>query len=82
MGTGNVAACKTDGAKLQQRTWRGRRASCVGSRGSQGSEGSEGVGDKGEGQAARWVVDHFWAARGGEGREEGRVGSGNMPQEG
>lgn len=72
MGTGNTAACKTDGAKLQRRTWKGRRASCVGSR---GSEGSEGVGDKGEGQAARWVVDHFWTWRGGEGRgERGREG--------
>lgn len=86
MGTGNIAACTTDGAKLEQRTWKGRRASCVGSRGSEGSEGSEGVGDKGEGQAARWVVgwvvDHFWAWRGGGRRGEGRVGSRNMPQDG
>lgn len=48
---------------------KGRRASCVGRIG--------GGGDRGEGQAAQWEVNHFWAGVG-KGR---KLGSRNMPQE-
>lgn len=48
--------------------------------------GSRGGGDKGEGHAAQWVVDHFWAGRergerGERGWEAGELGSRSMPQE-
>lgn len=65
MGTQNTAACRTWGTKLQQSILQWRRASYVGS--------GESGGDKGEGQAARWVANHFWAWRGSR-RRRGKGG--------